>query len=628
MINRTTDNAVSVAEAPPDMHTASKAIWDDAIRIVMALGVGGRSLGGVIIRSSPGHARDQLAALYRDWSDADTPFISCAGAFDAAALLGGLDVTATLATGKPSYHDGLLARAGNGVLIVRGAERIAPAQAAIIAQALDTGRTRTKQTGDRVQSSVPATLVLFDEGVSAEEITPAVLFDRVAFAIDVNAVSWRDCENRPDDGLARIKRARAMMGDVQMSDALARAIAVAAENAGIEGIRPLLFSQRAAKIFAALDGRLTVNESDAALACRLVLRPRANAGAETENDLSPSPQEDRPPGDDGMQEKENAPSSADTQDDSTIDKALAEQLADIMTGSLTGGHLHLNFPREKRRTRHAGIISSSGEGVRVRNAFSGRAIGVESHRKRRNGKINIIATLKSAAPWQRIRARDQRELSAQGLAKIRIYPSDLRVTQFEKRRGSSIIFVVDASGSAAFERLAETKGAIERLLQDCYSRRDVVSVVSFRGTQADILLPPTNALVRAKRALSALPGGGGTPLARGLFAAEMLAQKEQSRGRTPFLVVLSDGGANIDKHGQPGRAAARADGEAAARLIAGNGRAVLFFDTGRRPSPAARALADALCADYQVMPHAGSQALPQIVANARQVVKTVVNRHV
>jgi magnesium chelatase subunit D len=128
---------------------------------------------------------------------------------------------------------------------------------------------------------------------------------------------------------------------------------------------------------------------------------------------------------------------------------------------------------------------------------------------------------------------------------IRFRRDDLRVRRFEERRSSVTVFCVDASGSTAVSRLAEAKGAAELILAQAYVKRADVAVVAFRGEGADVLLPPTRSLTRAKRALAALPGGGGTPLASGLALARQLGEAVAARGSTPVLVFLTDGSANI-----------------------------------------------------------------------------------
>jgi magnesium chelatase subunit D len=169
--------------------------------------------------------------------------------------------------------------------------------------------------------------------------------------------------------------------------------------------------------------------------------------------------------------------------------------------------------------------------------------------------------------------------------------------------------VLDASGSSALHRLAEVKGAVELLLAECYVRRDQVAVVAFRGRGAELLLPPTRSLVRAKRSLAGLPGGGGTPLASGLDAARELAEQLRRRGLAPALVVLTDGQANVARDGTGGRQRAGEEALLAARALQAGGFRVLLIDTAPRPQPQARALADAMRARYLPLPHADARAL-------------------
>lgn len=134
---------------------------------------------------------------------------------------------------------------------------------------------------------------------------------------------------------------------------------------------------------------------------------------------------------------------------------------------------------------------------------------------------------------------------------------DLRIRILKQRTETTTVFCVDASGSAALERLAEAKGAVELLLAEAYVRRDRVALVAFRGTGAELVLPPTRSLTRAKRGLSGLPGGGGTPLAAGIDAAVAVALGVRRGGSRPAIVLLTDGRANVARSGEgdgPGRA--------------------------------------------------------------------------
>ncbi|MBX3638408.1 MAG: VWA domain-containing protein, partial [Rubrivivax sp.] len=199
---------------------------------------------------------------------------------------------------------------------------------------------------------------------------------------------------------------------------------------------------------------------------------------------------------------------------------------------------------------------------------------------------------------------------------LQVRSEDFRVTRYKHRSTSTTIFVVDASGSAAINRLAEAKGAVELLLADCYVRRDRVALLAFRGSAAELLLPPTRSLVRAKRALAGLPGGGGAALAAGIAAAAALAAQVQRAGQTAVLVLLTDGRANVTLAGEGGAAQAQAEALAAARALRAGAAQVLLIDTSPRPEPAAQALALAAGARYLALPQADARALSGAVSRS------------
>lgn len=190
---------------------------------------------------------------------------------------------------------------------------------------------------------------------------------------------------------------------------------------------------------------------------------------------------------------------------------------------------------------------------------------------------------------------------------------DFRLRRHVERAQTTTIFVLDASGSSALNRLAEAKGAIELLLADCYVRRDRVAVIAFRSRSADLLLPPTRSLTRAKRCLAAMPGGGGTPLASGLNAAAELALSVRRRGGTASIVVLTDGRANIALDGSPGRAKANEDATAQAKLLRAHNFACALIDTSPQPQPGARSLAVDMGAVYLPLPHADAEQMSGVV---------------
>jgi magnesium chelatase subunit D len=249
-----------------------------------------------------------------------------------------------------------------------------------------------------------------------------------------------------------------------------------------------------------------------------------------------------------------------------------------------------------------------GSGAVVKSARRGRPVGSRPGALRSGARLNLVDTLRAAAPWQRVRAE------AADPGRILVRPSDFRVRRFVQRAQSTTIFAVDASGSTAFQRLSEAKGAVELLLAKAYVSRARVALVAFRGDGAEILLPPTRSLTRAKNRLADLPGGGGTPLAAGVEVALDLALAEQAKDHTPLLVFLTDGRANIGRDGAPGRAAADADAMAAARKVGEAGVSAVFVDTSARPAPDGDRFARAMGAAYAPLPYVDAHAMFGLVA--------------
>jgi magnesium chelatase subunit D len=144
-------------------------------------------------------------------------------------------------------------------------------------------------------------------------------------------------------------------------------------------------------------------------------------------------------------------------------------------------------------------------------------------------------------------------------------------------------------------------------------RRDRVALLAFRGRGADLLLPPTRSLVRAKRSLAGLPGGGGTPLAAGIEAGLALADAVGRKGETPVVILLTDGRANVARDGKGGRARAEEDALTAARAVRAAGVKVLLVDTAPHPQPLARRLAGEMDAVYLPLPYADAAVLSRAV---------------
>ena len=370
---------------------------------------------------------------------------------------------------------------------------------------------------------------------------------------------------------------------------------------GIDSIRAPMLALRVARAAAALAGRDEVTDADAALAARLVLAPRA-----TRLPQPPAQNEEPPPPEEAKSEEEQQDQNRPTPENGELEDVVLEAAkAAIPAGLLAQLALAGGARRRASSAGRAGQLQRSNK--------RGRPIGAMRGELKAGARLNVLETLRAAAPWQRLRRSAGHDGGKNSGARIAVRREDFRITRFKQRSESTTIFVVDASGSSALHRLAEAKGAVELLLADCYVRRDRVALIAFRGRTAEMLLPPTRSLARAKRGLAGLPGGGGTPLASGIDAATALAEAVRRRGETPTIVMLTDGRANVARDGAPGRSRAEEEALAAARTLAGGQFAVLFVDTSPRAQPQAQKLAVEMRARYLALPHAGAAAISQAV---------------
>jgi magnesium chelatase subunit D len=550
-----------------------------------------QALGGVVLRAGAGPERDAWLAALRALLPETMPWRRMPSHINDEALLGGLDLAATLAAGRPVAQAGLLAQAEGGIVVAAMAERIAPALASRLAAALD--------------GSAALAMVALDEGSDDDEAAPAALGDRMALHLRPPRSSA--LPGRAD--IARIATARAAWQQVSVEDGWVEALVAAAAGLGIGSARAACHALVVARIAAALDGRAQVLQSDAALAAQLVLAPRATQ-------LPPSqqePQEPPPPEPPAAPNEANAESPTD-EDESSSEQPLDEQVIAAALAAIPPGLLAL-LAAGKTSGPRRGDAGRSGQATRSQQR--GRPIGAQRGEPRGGARLALIDTLRAAAPWQKLRRAAMDNNTNNTAAHVLVSRDDLRIQRRVQRRATTTIFAIDASGSQALHRLGEAKGAVELLLADCYARRDRVAVIGFRGEAAQLLLAPTRSLVRAKRQLAGLPGGGGTPLAAGIDAATALASSVRRGGATPLVVLLTDGRANIGRGGAPGRIEATQDALAAARQFSAGGTRALVIDTSAQASPAARTLAEAMGARCIVLPHAAAETLSAAVRQQR-----------
>jgi magnesium chelatase subunit D len=253
--------------------------------------------------------------------------------------------------------------------------------------------------------------------------------------------------------------------------------------------------------------------------------------------------------------------------------------------------------------------------------------------KRGVGRIAIMATLRAAAPFQQIRqnATMQRSITykeyGKAKVKVEIRADDLHYKRFKDKAGVLFVFVVDASGSMALNRMREAKGAVTQLLQQAYIHRDKVALLAFRGRKAEVLLPPSQSVELAKRSLDVLPTGGGTPLASALLEAHALSEQARRQGISKtMLVLITDGRGNVllneaEKNVTLGKAErkqqATQEVEQLAGLIAREGLASVLLDTqvSFLSKGDATGLAQKLGARYIYLPHADAHTIAANVSD-------------
>jgi magnesium chelatase subunit D len=577
--------------------------WEDAVAAAAALAVDPPAIGGALVRALPGPVRDHWLDLLRSLLPAQAPVRRIPTQVSDGRLIGGLDVVATLRAGRPVADRGLLFEADGGIVVLPMVERLEAGAAARITAVLDAGEVVLERDGLAARSPARFGVVALDEAMSADERPPAALCDRLALHLDLAACRAGDTAASVPT-TADVARARAALGRVAVGAAMIEALCSTAASLGIVSLRAPFLAVRVTRALAALAGRDVATAEDVTVAARLVLAPRALAmppPPETESDADKARRnESEKRADKEAQSRDNADEAADPRrmQDIVLEAVLAAIPPDL-----------LQSPRA-RMPRNARAKVSGRFGPPQPSNLHGRPVGARSGDPRRSARLHLIDTLRAAAPWQKMR-RLARANEAQRPIEVRV--EDLRIRRYRQRTPTTRVFVVDASGSSALHRLAEVKGAVELVVADCYVRRDRVALFAFRGQAAELMLPPTRSLARAKRALAGMAGGGATPLASGITAGVALADSIRRRGELPMLIFLTDGRANIGLDGSQGRTKAEEDSLQASRIVRAMELDALLVDTSPRPNVQAQRLAEAMGARYVPLPYADARSLARTV---------------
>jgi magnesium chelatase subunit D len=543
--------------------------WGRAITALRLLAVDPDGLGGIVLLARSGPARDAfLAALAKG-------AIRLHPAMPHDVLTGGIDVSASLAEGTLVRQRGLLQRS-DAQMILTMAERTPRLMASALAQCLDANRGNT--------------LVALDEHTPDEEPPCPALLDRLAFHVSFDGLGRHDIETAGTDIGTPLPLAQVQVPRHAIQDIVTLSVAL-----GIHSLRAPTLAVNAARAHAALHERKTVSDADVSAASELVLAPRATQipqpPQEPEQPDQPEPQQGQDSSDAGQQQ--------DLPDELLLAAIQTALPPDLL--SKTGS--------DKVKSG-----SGSGSGQKKIGNRKGRPLPPrESGSRAADARVDLIATLRAAIPWQKLRHASRPDRTGPI-----IHPADLRYKRYEDLSDRLLIFAVDASGSAALARLAEAKGAVELLLSEAYARRDHVALISFRGDSAEVLLPPTRSLVQTKRRLAELPGGGGTPLASGLKLGLETALTANRKGLSPVIIVLTDGRSNVALDGSANRKQAAEDAKAMALQIATQRIDAIVIDTGRRPERSLHELALSLRGHYVSLPRADAQSLSATVSHALQ----------
>lgn len=589
--------------------------WLTCLQVAQLITLAPHEFGGVIVHARSGPVRERwlqtLEQLARHHGLA-TPIRKIPSGISDENLLGGLDIEATIISGKPIFRPGLLSHCDQSLVILPMAERVEAGTVARIAAALDHGAIQVERDGHGERIACAMGVIALDESIEEDESVNPKLVERCAFYIDLDSIAWHDLPDaKLDTEFIDLDREsiQERVEQITLSDEQYAALVGIAAQLGIVSLRAVQFAARAARYLAAMD--LEWHQSEPSQehlerAVTLVLLPRATqlpnttdeTQAEDESNPEPDPEQNEEANPEETQAQNNETDVLEDQVLEAAQAAIPRELLDRLT--------QLALVRQKNH-------SAGKAGASQLSSQRGRPMGSKPGMPSGNQRLSLMDTLRAAVPWQRIRQLQLISSQNPSQPKILIRKDDLRIKRYRQRNQTLTTFVVDASGSAAIHRLAEAKGAVELLLAECYVRRDQVALISFRGSEAELLLSPTRSLVRAKRSLASLPGGGGTPLALAIDTAFTLAKGSLKKGMTPTLVFLTDGRANIARDGTPGRAQAQIDAEQSAKLASQIKVRSLWIDTSPQAREEGQHIARLIGSYYLPLPHARAHELSQAV---------------